>query len=426
MNPPANPVERVIGLDAHPDSFTAAVLRGPTPAAALTEKVFNKIPMARLESWARSHTTALDTVVLEASGNSFHIARTLQALGRKALVLESCHLGKLKEAHANNDKISAVRLAKAFLAGTAKSVWIPDPQTQERRDLFNHHRKVVKRTTQTVNRLRAYLSDHGIRLASDFALDFTKPMDEHLRALHPWTARQLQVLDGLLLEARQAREQREHWCGVIALEVASDPLLLSLVRLTGIRELVAFALGACIGDIQRFSQPKKLVKYAGLDPAFDDSGEATWRGGIGGHGHKPLRALLMESAQSILRSPNHPLARWAKKLLARKGAYNLVVAATARRLLVQVWYLMMGRAEPVEHIDPKLRVKLGKIVAKVSAPALKDLGKDRLGFRQDMEQSLRHGRVYSLDPRRAFVPSVSPSAKTAAVPVPRPSHESHP
>ncbi len=192
------------------------------------------------------------------------------------------------------------------------------------------------------------------------------------------------------------------------------------------RELVAFALGACIGDIQRFSQPKKLVKYAGLDPAFDDSGEATWRGGIGGHGHKPLRALLMESAQSILRSPNHPLARWAKKLLARKGAYNLVVAATARRLLVQVWYLMMGRAEPVEHIDPKLRVKLGKIVAKVSAPALKDLGKDRLGFRQDMEQSLRHGRVYSLDPRRAFVPSVSPSAKTAAVPVPRPSHESHP
>ena len=40
--------------------------------------------------------------------------------GRQAMVLESCHLGKLKEAHANNDKISAVRIGKAYLAGTAK------------------------------------------------------------------------------------------------------------------------------------------------------------------------------------------------------------------------------------------------------------------------------------------------------------------
>jgi transposase len=407
LNPPANPVERVIGLDAHPDSFTAAVLRGPTPAAAITEKLFNKVPIGQLQKWARQQLNERDLVVLEASGNSFHIARSLQAVGLRASVLESCQLGKLKEAHANNDKISAVRIAKAYLAGTAKTVWIPDPQTQERRDLFHHHRKVVKRTTQIVNRLHSYLSDNGVRLAHDFDLDFTDATAKHLRGLQPWTPRQRQVLDGLLLEGAHAQEQREHWSSVIALEVASDPLLLSLVRLAGIRDIVAFALGACIGDIQRFSQPKKLVKYVGLNPAFDDSGEGTWSGGIGGHGHKPLRALLMESAQSILRSPNHPLAKWGRKLLARKGVYNLAVAAVARRLVVSVWYLMMGRAEPVEQIDPPLRAKLGKIAAKVGAPVLDRLGKDRKSLRQDMEQSLRQGRVYQLHPRRAFVPSAS-------------------
>jgi uncharacterized protein involved in exopolysaccharide biosynthesis len=36
----------------------------------------------------------------------------------------------LKEAHANNDKISAVRIGKAYLAGTAKTVWVPDLRTQ--------------------------------------------------------------------------------------------------------------------------------------------------------------------------------------------------------------------------------------------------------------------------------------------------------
>ena len=407
----------MIGFDAHPDSFTAAVLRGPTPAAALTEKVFDKIPLGQLQKWARQHLHEHDVVVLEASGNSFHLARSLHAVGLRALVLESCHLGKLKEAHANNDRISAVRIAKAYLAGTAKLVWIPDPQTQERRDLFHHHRKVVKRTTQTVNRLRSYLSDQGVRLASDFDLDFTDASAERVRQLHPWTPRQRQVLDGLLLEGRQARAQREHWSGVLALEVASDPRLLSLVRLTGIREVVAFALGACIGDITRFAQPRKLVKYVGLNPAFDDSGEGSWSGGIGGHGHKTLRALLMESAQSILRSPHHALAKWGRKLLARKGAYNLAVAAVARRLVVSIWYLLMGRAEPVERIEPALRAKLGKIAAKVAAPALEHLGKDRVELRRDMEQSLRQARAYPLHPPRAFVPSASPPLPASHQPV---------
>src|SRR5689334_20528740 len=159
-----NSFERVIGLDSHPDTFTAATLRGPTPAAAIVETTFHKLPLGQLRSWAQKHTTDRDLIVLEASGNSFHVVRTLAALGRRAKVLESCHLGKLKEAHANNDKISAVRIGKAYLAGTAKEVWVPDARTQERRDWFHAHRKAVKRTTQARNSLLSYLSDQGVRL----------------------------------------------------------------------------------------------------------------------------------------------------------------------------------------------------------------------------------------------------------------------
>jgi transposase len=128
MNAEANKVERVIGLDSHPDTFTAALVRGPTPAAAVVEKVFNKLPMSHLKIWAQKNTTPQDLLVLEASGNSFHVVRVLAKVQRKALVLESGHLGKLKEAHANNDKISAVRIAKAYMAGTARSVWVARSQ----------------------------------------------------------------------------------------------------------------------------------------------------------------------------------------------------------------------------------------------------------------------------------------------------------
>src|SRR3974390_975579 len=100
MNLDSDIVERVVGLDSHPDTFTAALLRGPTPAAAIVEKLFNKVSIRQLQSWAKKHTTDKDLIVLEASGNSFEVVRMLAAVPRKALVLESCHLGKLKEAHA--------------------------------------------------------------------------------------------------------------------------------------------------------------------------------------------------------------------------------------------------------------------------------------------------------------------------------------
>lgn len=300
MNQVISSVERVIGFDGHPDTFTAALISGQTPASAIVEKTYNRIPMSRLAQWATKNSTSKDMFALEASGNSFQIVRTLTAAGRKAKVLESCHLGKLKEAHANNDKISAIRIGKAYLAGTAKEVWVPDTKTQERRDWFHAHRKALKRATQMKARLRSYLSDNGVRLKKGTRL--TGPgIEDQIRAARNWSSRQWQVIEIFLLDLHQAEQQRIRWHSLITQEVLADPQLLSLVRLCGVREMTAFATGAFVGDIHRFADPKKLVKYVGLNPAFDDSGEGQWSGGIGGHGNKYLRCLLVEGAQAILR-----------------------------------------------------------------------------------------------------------------------------
>ncbi len=406
MNEATNSVERVIGFDSHPDSFTAAILRGPTPAAAVLEKVFNQVPMVQLQDWAKKHTTAQDLFVLEASGNSFQVVRTLAAIQRQAKVLESCHLGKLKEAHANNDKISAVRIGKAYLAGTAKEVWVPDAKTQERRDWFHAHRKASKRTTQLSARLRSYLSDNGVRLKKHSRLTDTDKIQEQIRKARDWSQRQWQVIQILLLDLRHAHEQRRPWRSLIAQEVLSEPELASLVRLCGVREMVAFGLAAFIGDIKRFGEPKKLVKYIGLNPAFDDSGQTQWSGGVGGHGNKHLRCLLIEAAQAILRSKT-TLAQWGKKLLARKGSLNLAVAAVARKLAVAVWYLMMGRWTALEQIDERLIIKVGKMITSVGSQQLQALGKTRKAYREEIYERLKTGRTYILNPNTKFAPKPS-------------------
>src|SRR5512137_367722 len=409
MNDKANSVERVIGLDAHPDSFTAAILRGPTPAAAVVEKIFNKVALAQLPSWAQKHTTAQDLVVLEASGNSFQVVRTLAAIPRQAKVLESCQMGKLKEAHANNDKLSAVRIGKAYLAGTAKEVWVPDRKTQEWRDWFHAYRKAIKRTTQMQARLRSYLSDNGVRLQPGTRLTTAGEVETQIRQAREWSSRQWQVIEILLAELRHADQQRQHWRSLIAQEVLAEPELLSIVRLCGVREVVAFALGAFVGDIQRFANPKKLVKYVGLNPAFDNSGKSDWSGGIGGHGHKLLRSLLIEGAQAILSCGQTPLARWGRKLLAAKGSVNLAVAAIARKLTVAVWYLMMGRWTALEEIDARLLTKVSKMIGSVGQQGLQSLGKTRQTYREEICQRLKTGREYVLNPNKKFVPQPTAS-----------------
>src|SRR6266478_8994246 len=215
MNEESKIVERVIGFDSHPDSFTAAIVRGPSPAAAVVEKMFNKVPMVRLQDWAKKNTSAQDLFVLEASGNSFQVARSLATIERRALVLESCHLGKLKEAHANNDKISAVRIGKAYLAGTAKEVWVPDAKTQERRDWFHAYRKATKRLTQMQARVRSYLSDNGVRLKKGTHLTNVGEVEEQIGKANKWSDRQWQVIQLYLQDLRHAEQQRRHWRSLI-------------------------------------------------------------------------------------------------------------------------------------------------------------------------------------------------------------------
>ena len=304
----------------------------------------------------------------------------------------------------------------ALVAGTAKEVWLPDAKTQERRDWFHAHRKAVKRTTQMSARVRSYLSDNGIRLPKGTRLTEVGELEERLRKSASWSARQWQVIEMLLLELRQADQQRQRWRSLIAQEVLTDPELLAIVRLCGVREMVAFALGAFIGDIKRFTDPKKLVKYVGLNPAFDDSGESKWSGGIGGHGNKHLRCLLIEAAHAILRCSKTPLAQWGKRLLGRKSQVNLTVAAMARKLTVAVWYLMMGRWTPLEEIDDRLVIKVSKMINSVGEQGLKTLNKTRQTFRDQIFATLKTGKTYEPKPPTQSSQNPKPTQQLPASP----------
>lgn len=364
---------RIVGLDLHPDLFSAAALVGRDAATATITQQWDRRPTAQLERWAGQLAPG-DLVVLEASGNSFEACERLRRCGVQAVVLESQRAGQIRKTYCSNDRVCAVKLARIYLSGLAYTVWQPDAQTRERREVLHAYRKAVTTATRTRNRLKSFLSDHAVRVQPGVRLTEASGQ-QRVRTARPWSARQELLLGQMLEDLHLADQRRRQLSALMAQEVAADPKLLRLIRLMGVRHIVAFAIAAVVGDIGRFANPKKLVAYLGLAPAVDQSGNGP-RGqeGLVTFGRGDLRALLTQAAHNALNQRQSPLHTWGWKLCLRKSHKNVAVAAIARKLTVSIWYLLRGLFTPLAQLDETLQVKLSKLASAIGLKTIRHLG----------------------------------------------------
>lgn len=377
LAPPPPSKGRIIGLDCHPDTFTAAVFKGTTPHDAVKLQTRPDMELRRLLDWAAREFTRDDLFLMEAGSNSFEIHRRLLALGLRAVVMESCHVGRHAKTYADNDKMAAARIALVYLQGNAPCVWIPDGVTRERRELLHAYQKAVADHTAAGNALKGYLNQHAVRLGSRQQPEAPKT-ETWLLAQRDWSPLQREILADHLAHLRVQAARRKSLLRLIGRQICAEPLMLRCMRLLGIGQINAFALLAIIGDIRRFERPEKLVAYLGLNPGQRESGRGKHvKLGIGRRGRGDLRHLLVQGAHAVLRMGRAtPLGQWGWKLFARKGNRNIAVAAVARKLVVQVWHLLSGN--PPEALEPsksfdlklhKLAVTLGKTTrTKLSLP----------------------------------------------------------
>jgi len=367
---PAPPAKgKIVGLDCHPDTFTAAVFVGQTPHDARKIGSRENLSMEALLQWAAAELTAQDLILMEAGSNSFEVCKRLGHLGLKACVLESAHVGKHAKTYADNDKMAAARIALVYLAGNAPCVWVPDEQSRERRELLHAYGKCVGDHTAATNSLKAYLNGHGIRLGKRSLAQ--KTTSAWIVQQRSWSALQQNILAEHFARIAQAKERRQRLYRLIATEMAQDPTMMRCLKVLGVGMVSAFALLAVIGDIRRFHSPEKLVAYIGLNPGRRQSGRGKdVRWGVGKRGRGDIRHLLIQGAQAVLRSGRQTvLGQWGWRLFARKGHRNVAVVAVARKLLVQVWHLLHGNPPIALEPDKSLRLKLHKLAVVLGSPA---------------------------------------------------------
>ena len=123
------------------------------------------------------------------------------------------------------------------------------------------------------------------------------------------------------------------------LEPLMEELNSPILTIPGIGiNLAAMIIGE-IGDISRFDNPEKLIKFAGLDVKVYQSGTINHKGHIRKRGSPILRYALALSVQKLrIHSPVFSEYYYSK--LKQGKATNVAIIATTRKLIRVIWKMM--------------------------------------------------------------------------------------
>jgi len=322
---------RFIGLDIHKHFFVAVAM----DAAANEVLGPQQVPMARLVPWAQRHLTPQDAVVLEMTTNSFQVYDDLRPLVHSVIIVHPPHVDLIVRAQVMTDKIAARTLAYLHAKGMLVSIWIPPQEVRDLRAILAQRRKMTRLSTQAKNRLHAVLHRYYLSLPEG------DPFDPQQRDW--WLALPVSPLERVRIQGDLdtlvfARSQVAHLEEIITARAAQDERVPLLVQLPGISIIAAMTILAAIGDITRFPTDKKLVGYAGFGTKVHDSGQRRRYGRITKKGRRDLRAIMVQAAQTAMRTDPH----WEKELarLQRRMPRNKAIVAIARKLLVAVWHVL--------------------------------------------------------------------------------------
>src|SRR5215211_4928221 len=219
------------------------------------------------------------------------------------------------------DKVDARVLAELCRRDLVPALWLPSLDDRALRERLRRRMHLVRLRTSARNRIFGLLTQWGLRLS----------------------LKRLRAPDAMDMLA--ARGVEEAWRRSTA-----DPRVLLLRTIPGLGDLLGLTFAAEIGDVSRFSSPRKLIGYAGLAPKISQSGDRSRTGALSKAGSRTLRWAAVEAAQHAWR-PSNPWHQLYTDLAERAGK-NPAKAAVARKILIAAWHVL-SRQQPFKPAAPR-------------------------------------------------------------------------
>ncbi|MGH7556792.1 MAG: IS110 family transposase [Gemmatimonadota bacterium] len=150
---------RFIGLDVHRTFAEVAVVQG----GRVQSRRRIELTSEALRSFAE-RLDRQDQVVLEATCNTYAIARLLQGYAARVVISNPLQTRAIAAAKVKTDKVNAAVLAKLLASGFLPEVWLPDKSTEAlRRQVARRSQLVRHRTRLLKNQIHAILHRNLLR-----------------------------------------------------------------------------------------------------------------------------------------------------------------------------------------------------------------------------------------------------------------------
>lgn len=309
-------------------------------------------------------------VCYEAAFIGFTLQRDLASNGIHCDVIAPSDIPRRSGDRVKTDRVDARKLGEFYMNGILTVIHVPDEELESDRNLVRSRTFLA----QELTRLKQYI----VMMCRKFGLDYKEFENsrqyftgEHLK----WLEMKVGALSDsskkacFLLLLKQFRQMKEVLADVdqelskLAAKGRYRRQVAALSCFRGIAQTFALQLITEIGNVNRFTHPRQLTSYAGLDVIEYSSGGHSSRFGITKTGNVFIRTAAVEASQCVNKTPRatkhlharrtevgstpqqieiadrcmRRLYKKANRMIFRGKHINKVKAACARELLGFVW-----------------------------------------------------------------------------------------
>ena len=355
---------KVCGIDVHKRFLIATILERNGPKK--TKKFSNNLEqLLELKEWII--TEQCQAVAFESTGEYWISLYDILQGDVEIIVANSYHIKWIPGK--KTDTIDSEWIAELALNDLISPSRILSKDKRDTRALTRLREKLVNERTDHKNRVHKVLDSACIRLSAFFKDLFGKsglkilkcilsgiPPEEIARKL----PKRLQGRSDAILDAIRTQLSVQQLIqlqtSVTMIELLTEKIkeleqiilndlkkdrrkLQILMSIPGIGTVGATTILAEIGDVNDFSSPDKLTKWAGITPRVYQSANKLHTGSITKQGSKHLRWILVEIAHSCIRTRNTAFRIFFERIFNRSG-YKKAIVALARKILKLVWHLL--------------------------------------------------------------------------------------
>lgn len=294
-------------------------------------------------------------VAVETIGNWYWIVDEIEQAGMQAKLVHA-HKAKLMMGAINKtDKLDARGINKLQRAGTLPTVWIPDADIRDKRELPRTRMVLANNRTKLKNRIHSVIDKYGLHTDFDgisdiFGVKGTEQMKETIKKLPAETRYTVKCL---LRELDAVQEEIDKIEKRMAKVFAQTEQVKRLMTLPGIGFILAVTIFNEIGEVSRFASPEKLAGYSGMVPRVHSSGGHTRYGKLRSDVNHYLKWAYSEAGNCVAinrkRLPDRHVSKLYNRIREKKG-HAKAVGAVGRHL-AEASYWVLTRNE--DYKQPK-------------------------------------------------------------------------